>query len=173
MHLLLMRSCNDYVFSKYSQYGTHQRMERNITQRRYILNDVRQGYNTPFATQWHFMEYRCKKEVLPEFVNDLQARVLNPTPNNTNLIGLFRSDKIRSVGRLFYLIQYIFKWLNRFPFKYLHPLKPVPVLKNVTANRFLDNGEWAYNYIFGCLEDPIEKIGDEVSGKEYKQDDIL
>lgn len=168
-----MRSCKDYVFSKDAQYGTHQKIERVIAKRKYKLNDVRQGYNTPFSTQWHFMEYRCKKEIIGEFANDLVAVNLNPTPNKTNFIGLFSGPKERSVGRLFYLVQYIFKWSNRFPFKYLNPFKPVPTLENKKPNMFTDNGTWAYTYIFGYLEDPTEEIKDEVNNEVYKQDDIL
>lgn len=168
-----MRSCKDYVFNKEAQYGTHQKIERNIAQRKYTLDDIRQGYNIPFSTQWHFMEYRCKKEIIAEFTNDLTACVLNPTPNKTNFIGLFRSNKMRSVGRLFYLIQYLFKWSNRFPFKYFNPIKPVPIIEKKQPNKFLNNSEWAYTYVFGYLEDPTEEITDDVNNEVYKQKDVL
>ena len=171
-HLIVFRSCKSFVHGDNLNYGTHELIERNIAESKYPLNDVRNGYNIPFATEWHFMEYRVKKEVLPDFARDLRAINLNPYPNKTNIIGLFFSPKMRSVGRLFYFIQYIFKWLNRFPFKYLNPLKPVPVSENQTFDLY--KGKWAYSYIIGYLDDPTEKfINPETNNVDYEHGDVL
>lgn len=171
-HLILLRECKSYNHNKDSNYGTHEQIEMNISQRKYVLNDIRNGYNIPFGTELKFMNYRVKKEVLPKFANDLNAINLNPYPNKTNFLGLFFSKRKRSVGRTFYFIQYCFKWLNRFPLKYFNPLKPVSIDNKESPNLFT-NGHWCYNYILGKLDDPTETIKDEILKEEYVQEDIL
>ena len=193
-----MRSCKSFVFSNNAIYGTHQKIERNISQRRYVLNDVRQGYNTPFSTEWHFMEYRCKKEILSEFARDLGAINLNPHPNQISLYMVFkRFDNISteaSVGILFRLIQWVMKWVNRkkttsiilgiisiltlqlwlwlfIILILVNPVKPVEIAKG--ESNTLSNGDWAYTYIFGYLSDPTEVMHDKRTKETYTQEDVL
>ena len=199
VHLLLLRSCKNYVYSNKSIYGTHQIIERNISKRKYPLNGVRKGYNTPFGTEYHLMDYRLKREIVPEFVRDLQAINLNPSPNNITLYQIFNKNNPEyinvSVGKLFLLIQWIFKCINKkkitcFILIFLgimliqfwllilaliiliNPIKPVPVAACGNINNFR-SGHWSYDFIIGILNDSSESITDEYKNETYTQEDIL
>lgn len=193
-HLLVIRCCKDYVYNSKSNYGTHQIIERNISTKKYPLNGVREGYNIPFGSEWHFMDYRLKKEIVPLFVRDLRAINLNPSPNNVSLYTVF-TNKYISVGRLFLIIQWCFKWINRKKLSFslllilgvltsqywmfilglvilVNPIKPVPVADEGEINDFR-SGNWSYDFVYGVLNDPTEKITDKNTNKTYVQEDVL
>ena len=199
VHLIVLRSCKNYVYSNNSTYGTHQIIERNISQRKYPLNGVRKGYNTPFGTEYHLMDYRVKKEIVPEFVRDLHAINLNPSSNNITLLQIFTKNNPKyqeaSVGKLFLIIQWIFKWINKKKLTcfiltflgimliqfwllilaliiYINPLKPVPVAACGKIENF-KNGNWSYDFVIGTLNDSGEEIKDEYKKETYFQEDIL
>lgn len=140
-HLIVLRSAPSFVqvgdvilpdgqrLPVETFYGQHEIMEFNINQRKYDFVKFRKGYNIPHSSQWNIMEYRCKKEIIPEFVRDLNARVLNPCPNDATLTKIlfpYNKKSAQSVhlqdgknnvevttGRLILLAQYAFKWLYR------------------------------------------------------------
>jgi hypothetical protein len=199
-HLLLFRSCKSFVYKDNLNYGTHELIERNIAKSKYPLNDVRNGYNIPFGTEWKLIDYRIKKECLSSFVKDLDGYNLNPYPNNMTLFKLFKINKEDlsqkySVGFLFNFIIWIMKWVNRkkttstilFIISILtlqlwlwavilvilfNPLKPVPRAEEITYD--LGKGKWAYHYIIGRIRDPTEKfINPKTNKTDYEQEDIL
>lgn len=128
---------------KKGRIGVHERLEFEVSKRKYPVKAYRQGYNTPNVSDWRIVDYRVKEEVLPEFVRDIRPLNLNPYPNNIKLFPLLFSHKkwykkwflyakdrkwcpspprgttynkphkIETVGRSLGFIQWGFKWLNR------------------------------------------------------------
>lgn len=88
-HLLLLRICNNLVMPFKGRIGVHQRIEHEISKRKYPVRAYRDGYNTPIASHWQFMDYRLKKEIIPAFVTDLRPINLNPTPNTISIWEIF------------------------------------------------------------------------------------
>lgn len=202
MHLIYIRDCKDYVYGKGLNYGTHQIAERNISQKKYFLNDVRQGYNIPFTTQIHLLNTRIKKECLPQFARDIGGVNFNPYPNNMTLFKVFSSKRSisekYSVGFAFKLVIWLFKWINKkkttstilfilglisfqlwvwllIPIIYFNPLKPVELSVKPSGNSYIDiyDRNWCQGYIIGCFEDPTERMQDKETNEEYTQRDVL
>ena len=72
----------------------------------------------PFTSEYKLIDYRVKEHKVPEFVNDMNCRNLNPSPNNITLWKIFKTDKKASsklftVNKLFLIIQWLFKWINK------------------------------------------------------------
>ena len=164
-HLLVLRFAKSFVQGDNIIYGVHEEIEKNIDKREYHVSSHRNGYAKANSCEGRFIFYRVKKDIIGDFARDLGGRVLNPYPNNMTLwkvlFGGLKKNERASVGRMFKVIQYIFKWLNRFPFKYLHPIKPVPVNYEKAPEKF--SRTWHHHYIFGMLEDP----------KDGGQEDVL
>lgn len=192
-HLLVLRQAKSAIYGENLIYSTHEDIERNIDDREYPVSSFREGYNKPYSSQWTMLDYRVKEDVLPYFVRDLGGKVLNPYPNTIRLIDVVRPKKLKksdsaSVGRLFLIIRWFFKWINRkrtssallfvtglvtfqlwlwalIPLILLNPVKPVRIAEG-ERNSF--SQYFHSHYIFGQLGDPTERFSD-----GYYQEDVL
>jgi hypothetical protein len=190
-HILIIRGGSSFVCGKNNIVGAHERIEEEINSRKYEINNVRKGYTIPFSSEWRFLDYRIKEEIIPEFVNNLSCINLNPTPNNTSLKKIFFRKKSNSgfdvsVNKIFYLIQWIFKWINKkkitsvffillsllnvinwfwtiiiITLLFINPLKPIPLTNKPQQPYF---NQWNMNFTIGYLKDPTQtyKLGNEL-----------
>lgn len=165
-HLLLLRSCPSFVESKESVYGQHELVERAINRRKYPLTFYREGYNRVFATEFHLMEYRVKKEVLPLFARDLCAYNLNPV--NKKLVPsifdmMFKTKKGtetsystgETLGRGLLWAKLFMKLISNHT-----TLQPVPVAEGIPVP-FVPVG-WKYDFLLGVLPDNDRGHGEEL-----------
>jgi hypothetical protein len=125
-HLLILRIANSVPGRE--TIGVHEKIEAGIAARKYPVEKKRKGYNTPIASEWRFLDYRIKLDVVEDFCSDLNPVLLNPTPNNITLAKIFLPSKQKSmtkqernqmkhnrqysIGKTFLIIQWLFKWLN-------------------------------------------------------------
>lgn len=167
-HLLLLRGSVSFVQSPDGICGEHELIEEAINSRRYALKKGRDGYNIPFGTEWKILEYRIKKECIPEFVRDLNGRILNPEINKTRLWDVIwpskkisEGDSFPTIGRLQLFMMWIFRWFNRIN-KLLNiiPLQPVPTPAPGKPERFSIG--WSYNFLIGVLADKDVGKGEEL-----------
>lgn len=126
-HLLILRIANSVPSRE--TIGVHERIEAGIAARKYPVNKKRKGYNTPIASEWKFLDYRLKLDIVEDFCSDLSPMLLNPTPNNITLWQIFapngwrgmnkqarnqiKHNRVHTIGKTFLVIQWLFKWLNK------------------------------------------------------------
>lgn len=185
-HLWVLRYAPSFVEAPNAVYGSHEVMERNINQRQYKVKARREGYTCPFSSEIKFLDYRVKEDVLPDFVCDLKARVLNPDPNNARLLDVVKGvlgwkikGSSRSVGGALVFVQWCFKWLNRkktsssvliglsvlglLPWGFSALLVGLLWVNPLRPVRVSDKSpepffeQWQYNFVLGRLKDPIMK----------------
>lgn len=179
-HLLYFLNGKSFHKSPTSLNGVLEEIEETMDLRGYVLNDLRDGYCKPTQSKWLFYDNRIKKEVLPTLARDLKGINLNPTNNKTSLLDVLKGrdsrNQVDTVGRLFLVIRWAFKWLNRkkttstilfilgtITLQFwlyivvlailINPLKPVPVAEGL-PQRFTTN--WYYCILIGVLEDTWE-----------------
>jgi hypothetical protein len=194
-HLLYFLNGKSFVKSPDSVCGVLEEIEENADRRQYGIENIREGSNIPTQSQWKFFDTRIKQhDSLPYFARDLKGINLNPTNNKTSIFDVLRGkdprNQIDTVGRLFLLIRWAFKWLNRKKttatilfvlgtislqfWLYIialavlvNPLKPVPIAEG-TPLPFTNH--WYYCILIGVLNDTWE-IDDE--RENTRQEDIL
>ena len=168
-HVLVLRSSVSFVqASENTVYGTHEKIEMAINSRRYKYDspsNPRSGYNIPHSCEWHFMEYRIKKECIQEFLRDLGGQVLNPVNNKSSIWKILRiksnCETNTQISKSLMLIQYIFKWINRVnKIIKVCPIKPVPDIAQGTPQPFTTG--WHYDFIIGILPDIETEQGEEL-----------
>jgi len=177
VHLITFRSAPGFVqAAKGTIYGQHERIELGINQRKYVFNATRKGYNIPHSSEWRMMEYRIKKEVLPEFIRDLNGINLNPENNDMSLYKIITyKNPIKNhhwdtagIGTGLMFVQLIFKWINHFDklIKFVTrgkielPIKPVPVKAKGEPKCFADG--WHYTFFIGTMPDNVKAQGEEL-----------
>ena len=168
-HVILLRSTPSFVQPTDNVvYGTHERIELAINSRKYNFEGpMRKGYNIPHACEWHLMEYRIKKECIPEFVRDLGGNILNPEVNTSSIFKIMgvksNCDANIKINRSMLFAQYIFKWINRInKIVRILPIKPVPTPAPGKAEPFTNNTGWHYTFILGILPDIETEHGEEL-----------
>lgn len=182
-HLLIFRSCTSFVQHPEAINGTHELIEHNINKRKYPFTGGRQGYNIPHASEWKILEYRVKKEVIPYFLNDLNAIVLNPADNRVNILHVLLPSKWWEVfklpaihmgnrqfkdhstnrattGKMFIYVMYAFKIARRIPFLRSFIPHPVEIDKTTPKRPFAEG--WSYNFCIGMLKDADRGHGEEL-----------
>jgi hypothetical protein len=187
-HLPIIRYATSFVQCRNSVTGTHEEVEENINKLKYESKGVREGTNTPFQTEFRFIDYRVKEEHISQLASDLDCINFNPKTNTITLFNMLSGtgNIDATVGVGFRLIQYMFKWINRkylsslilicfayfnitsifFSFiviilLFINPLKPVDLVKKKNQ---LYTG-WCYNFCFGYLKDMndgYKHVNDEV-----------
>lgn len=160
-HLFVIRSCPSFVQAPGATYGQHELIEEAINKREYEFNPLRKGYNIPHSSEWHFMEYRLKEEVIPQFVAEL-GHVINLAPiKPPSLWSLFRKPKdaphkVASVGPAIMYARYMMKLLRK---ALGNKLRPVDVPEGHKSQ--LVEG-WAYHIILGWVPDINKGQGEEL-----------
>lgn len=174
-HVLVLREAISFVEVPDAVYGVDERLDQAIERRKYVLNKGRNGYNTPQVSEIKFKVYRVKKEIMSEFLADLNVINLNPKtlPKGVywSLVPKFvrrifisqkRWDKIvannhyATVGTLIQLIQIFMHWVCKLPFI---PLKSVDRAEKDGKTFTI---EWNYNYCLGYLDDIDRGYGEEL-----------
>ena len=56
----------------------HKRLTKSISERKYHFQGGRNGYNRVNVSEIKLYQFRCKKEVMPHFLQDLGVGTLNP-----------------------------------------------------------------------------------------------
>lgn len=183
VHLIIIRQMRSFIAGKDLIYGPHEELEKEIDLRKYFVQDKRVGCCIPTSSEWKFLDYRIKKEVVADFAKDLNVINLNPTPNKIKIKDIIISKGLQynqeaSTGKLILIIQYLFKWVNKKKLSFtilillsiiftsfflmflafiilLNPLKPVPI-SDKPMEAF--TRRWHTTFTIGLLEDPKEKL---------------
>jgi len=158
-HVLILRQCPSFTQGEGLIQGTHEEIESNINKRKYDFNGFRKGYNIPAGSQWIPMDYRIKKECIPEFLRDLGTMNLNPEtlPKHfwkTLFLPEWFCKKMKwapwhwKIGKA--------KQLAIIFFKFLSPLKSYDAAVG-PRNKFTD--KWNYNIFIGVIPDSDRGFG--------------
>ena len=196
-HILIIRGGSSFVCNPKNILGAHEIIEEEINARKYPIKSIREGYTIPFSSEWKFIDYRIKEEIMPEFVKNLGCHNLNPSPNNITLWKIFKRKKSSSVdvstNKIFEIIQWIFKYVNKkkttsaffiilsifgliswfwaliiIALLFINPLKPVPFTEK-PANRYFS--QWNNNFTIGFLKDPNQSY--KLSNETVVVNDVL
>jgi hypothetical protein len=147
---------------------------RNLDEKKYYLNNVRQGYFRPFASELRMINYRVLREVIPYAMRDCGAIVLNPTENHVSLWQILRGTpdikkgvahvNPTTIGRSLMIIQWFFKWFNILRINRLIGMYPVPKASMDDKDVPYDNLQevWTYVYVFGMFKDQTNEQGKEI-----------
>lgn len=168
-HIFILRQAISFVEGENLHYGTHEIVERNINKRKYEYNGVRKGYNIPTGSEWKLIDYRIKKECIPQFLEELRIKNLNPkTLPKGFWFGLFLSTKFCKklklipnhwyFGKLNLILMLIFKLI---PF--LHGVD-VDIRKAPLENKIEPLAEtyWCNNFFLGYVNDIETIYGEEL-----------
>jgi len=167
-HVLILRDAPSFIEKDGATYGTHEIIEQNINKRKYTFNKYRMGYNIPSASEFKLINYRIKKECIPEFLRDLGVTNLKPKklPKGT-LLALFLPMKLCKKMNLIPWYWNIGKakiWL-------MILLRMIPWLKAYDAADGIpqpfnmgqtNTKNWNYNFFLGVIEDEDRGMGEEL-----------
>lgn len=85
MHVFILRWCPSFSDVNETIVGQHEIIERMIRKDPICITGRRYGYTIPFASEFKLMEYRVKKEAVPDFLEKLQATSLVPIKNKITI----------------------------------------------------------------------------------------
>lgn len=115
-HVILLRDAVSFVRAPNAIYGTHEQVENKINNVKIpFQGKTRAGYCIPACSELKFINTRIKKECIPEYLGKIGALNLNPKTNNITLKQILfpkKNCQTATIGRLFLLIQLLFKWAN-------------------------------------------------------------
>lgn len=163
-HVIILRYSPSFRHNQQSVLGTHEMVEQEINKRKYSYTGAVEGYCIPFSSQIQLLDYRIKKECVPDFLADLCAYNWHPATNPVKLrhvLGIikhpdmetFRGPLIgKSFGRLRFILYFLYRrglWL-------------APADKSdKTPEKFFPN-TFCYNFFLGVLPDVETEWGEEL-----------
>lgn len=136
----------------------HDKLVKAISERKYHFASAREGYNRVHVSEVRLYNFRCKKEVLPHFLKDLQVSNLNPDIKITLkdvIKGPAQSGKNAFFdGRFKLIIMWLIKKLSKFV-----RIEPV-TLSDKNAQPFVTG--WTYSHALGQIKDIDRGQGEEL-----------
>ena len=156
MHVIIIRYCPSFVEGDLIK-GTHEQIETEINNRKYKYKG---GYNVPFGSEIKLLDYRVKKECVPDFLADLGITNLNPKSNPVKFFDLFRkkkySNKDHHLRGKMKFIMFVFGLLSKLGLWF----RPFDA-SDKKREKFFPN-TFCYNFFLGVIEDPETDYGEEL-----------
>jgi hypothetical protein len=154
MHVIILRYAPSFVDGDFVK-GTHELVEEEINTRKY---DFRKGYCSPFSSEVKLMDYRIKKECVPDFLADLRVVNLNPDKKFVfkDLFKKKRGNLEHHFNKKLLFIILIIKILSKLGVW----LKPMNASNKEPEPFFVNT--WCYNFFLGVIPDPETEFGEEL-----------
>ena len=136
----------------------HERLLKAVNSRKYHFSAAREGFNRPHMSEIKFYNLRCKKEIAPFVLKDLNASSLFPT-KKISLLDVIKGPEQSGKnaffdGRFKLIVSYIIQKLGK-----LVRLE-APEVADRKSIPFIEG--WCYTHVLGSIKDINRGHGEEL-----------
>ena len=131
----------------------HEKLLDSINNRKYGLAKFRAGYNIPQVSEVRFYNIRCKKEEIPFFLRDLQARNMLSKSDIKHTLSQSKADYKTKLSLKIRITMWIMEKILK-----TAGINKAPAYADGPAIPFVEG--WCYAYCFGTLKDHETEWGE-------------